>query len=142
MSREIKIKVYGRTFYSIREFIKYYNTSFTLFYKFYDQLDDRVIDKHRTAALNLIEHIFRDNHEYKFKVYGMNFKSLKECASWFCISENTLYKMMKYNPDVEYCLNKILGKNKKNFIRNSEINTLINKFIYGKSYFNDFLLTK
>lgn len=140
MSRKVKINVYGKKFSSIREFVEYYNTSTALYYRFYNELDENTENKYKRAALNLIEHILSSEKSIEFCVYGMYFSSIDSCCRHFCINQSTIYKMMKYNPNIEKCLDKVLGEDKYKYINQSKINKLINKFLYGKTYFTDLCL--
>jgi hypothetical protein len=140
MSRQVKINAYGKEFSSIREFVKHYNTSTTLYYRFYNELDENTENRYRRAALNLIEHILSSERSIECYAYGMYFPSINSCCRHFCLSQSTIYKMMKYNPNIEQCLDKVLGKDKYKYIKQSKVNKLINKFIYGKNYFTDLCL--
>ena len=129
--KSIEITVYGKTFKSVKQFVEHYGSNTSTFYQILKKYKC-MHDGYRKAALMLIKRTLEINRKKDIEVYGMKFNSIKDCCRYFNVSDSSVYKKMKYNPDIERCLDGILGSNKDRVIKQSKRSLAINNFLYGE----------
>jgi len=133
----IEINVYGRTFNSVHEFCLFYRADEFKYYQILSKQNANRCDRFKKAALQLIDFTLNNSMKSECIVYGEKFLSVKDCCIKYNINESTIKKMMKYNPNLEYCMDRVLGANKKKYLRQNEIEKLLNRFIYGNDFFTN-----